>query len=207
MKQFLKTTIMGGLLFLLPLALVLIVLNQVFEWGSRLIKPVLHALGIDHLETIRAIGGIATVTAVVLVLVAFLAGLAARTGLGRWLSKRAEAALMRAPQYRMAKSMAQGFTEVDDAGTMEPVLVAADEGWQLGYLVEELADGWVTVFVPQAPTPMSGNIVYLPAGMIRHTGMTMLETNQIIMGMGTGSAAALRGTRLGAPVTGSRASR
>ena len=37
-------------------------------------------------------------------------------------------------------------------------------GWQIGYLLEPLANGWVTVFLPQAPTPMSGNNSWVGSG-------------------------------------------
>ncbi len=35
-------------------------------------------------------------------------------------------------------------------------------GWQMGYLLETLENGWLSVFLPQAPTPMSGNVMQDP---------------------------------------------
>jgi hypothetical protein len=33
--------------------------------------------------------------------------------------------------------------------------VSIEDGWQIGYLLEQLENDWVAVFLPQAPTPMS----------------------------------------------------
>jgi hypothetical protein len=38
--------------------------------------------------------------------------------------------------------------------SVNPALVSIEGGWQIG--LEPLENGWVTVFLPQAPTPMSG---------------------------------------------------
>jgi hypothetical protein len=102
------------------------------------------------------------------------------------------------PQYRMAKSLVQGWSDTSADSDLTPVLVLADSGWQLGYRVEDLGDGWVTVFLPQAPTPMSGNIVYLPATELRSTAMTMIEATEIIRRLGAGSAIRMKEIDLGA---------
>lgn len=44
------------------------------------------------------------------------------------------------------------------------VLVNVEGGWQPGDQLEPLQAGWVAVFLPQAPSPRSGNILYMPAG-------------------------------------------
>jgi len=59
------------------------------------------------------------------------------------------------PQYRMVKTMAEGLADVEEGGTLKPVLVFIDDVWQLAYRVEDLHDGWSRCSVPQAPTPMS----------------------------------------------------
>ena len=63
MKEFLKTTIIGGALFLLPVALVLLVLNHALQLVGKVVRPISHNLHFD-----RAVTGIsvATVLAVVL---------------------------------------------------------------------------------------------------------------------------------------------
>jgi hypothetical protein len=71
------------------------------------------------------------------------------------------------PDLRLVKSVAEGLAQIENAEDLKPVLVNIEDGWQIGYLLETLQKGWVTVFLPQAPTPMSGNVMYLPAERVR----------------------------------------
>jgi uncharacterized membrane protein len=79
---------------------------------------------------------------------------------------------------------------------MHPVLMRGDEGWLLGYLMEELPDGWRVVFLPQSPTPMAGNVIYVEASRLRHLDLPMSEAMQLVKRLGIGSAEKLRGTSL-----------
>jgi uncharacterized membrane protein len=55
------------------------------------------------------------------------------------------------------------------------------------------------VFLPQAPTPMSGNIMYFQANRVRPLGITMVQAISIVKAIGVGSGAALRGVNLTLP--------
>ena len=70
------------------------------------------------------------------------------------------------------------------------------DGWQIAYLLEPLENDWVTVFLPQAPTPVSGNVMYLPADRVRPLDITMVQAMAIVKHIGVGSAEALRGADL-----------
>lgn len=69
-----KTTILGGLLFLVPLAFLAIVLGKAFQVSMLLVDPIDAVIPIETLEGIAFIDGMAI--ALILV-VCFLAGLAA----------------------------------------------------------------------------------------------------------------------------------
>ena len=69
----------------------------------------------------------------------------------------------------------------------------------LAYRLEDLPQGWVAVFVPSAPTPMSGNVMYFPAGRVRPLGITMIQAMAIVKRNGLGSGEALRGIDLKSP--------
>ena len=84
---------------------------------------------------------------------------------------------------------------------IKPALVSIEDGWQVGYLLEPLHDGWVAVFLPQAPTPMSGNVMYFPSARVRPLEMTMVQAMTLIKRIGIGSAQALRGSDLSQPVS------
>jgi uncharacterized membrane protein len=102
----------------------------------------------------------------------------------------------------MAKSMAQGLAQAQDASDeFKPVLVSAEGGWQIGYLLETLENDWEAVFVPQAPTPLAGNVRYYLRDRIRPLSISMLQARAIVTNIGIGSATALKGENLGRPAT------
>jgi uncharacterized membrane protein len=194
LNNFLKTTIVGGLMFLVPVILIALVLGKAMQFAGKFAAPVAARFP-EHY-----IAGVAVATllsAAILLLVSFLAGLAARTRAGRSVSRWFEESLLGSlPQYRMVKSMAEGLTQVESGEGFRPVLVSIEGGWQLGYLLEEVRDDWVTVFLPAAPTPMSGNVMYMPSARVRPLDIPMTEAMLLVKRMGVGSAESLRRTDL-----------
>jgi uncharacterized membrane protein len=192
--EFLKTTIAGGLLFLVPAILLVLVLRHAMAFAGKIAKPI-AALFPDS-----QVAGVAVATilaALVLLLVSFLAGLVARTKAGRSLTRWFEESLLgNLPQYRMVKTMAEGLAQVEDASGIQPALVSIEGGWQIGYVLEELGEGWLAVFIPQSPTPMSGNVMYMPSARVRPLDVPMASIMMLVKRMGVGSSAALKGTKL-----------
>ena len=95
--------------------------------------------------------------------------------------------------------MAEGLAHIESSNGLKPVLVSIEDGWQIGYLLEKLENDWVAVFLPQAPTPMSGNIMYFPIKRVRTLDITMVQAMSIVKAIGVGSGAALRGVDLKLP--------
>jgi uncharacterized membrane protein len=197
LKAFLKATIIGGVLFLLPVVLLLAILGHAVRIASGVVKPISDKFNLDHVAGIWVVTGLAIL---LLVAVSFIAGMVARTPLGRRASAWFENSLFGGlPQYRVFKSVAEGFVQVEDANNLQPALINVEDGWQIGYVIERLENDWVTVFLPQAPTPMSGNVMYLPAARIRPLEITMIQAMSIVKHIGSGSAVALLGVDLTQP--------
>ena len=197
LTELLKTTMAGGLLFLLPVALVAIVLKQAMQLVEKIVRPISNYLPV---EAVVGVWGETLLAAVVLILVSLVAGLVARTNVGRRIMRWFENSLLGGlPQYQLVKSMAEGLAHVESAEGVDPALVSIEGGWQIGYLLEPLEDGWVTVFLPQAPTPMSGNVMYLPADRVRPLGITIGQAMALVKHIGVGSTEALRSTDLRLP--------
>jgi uncharacterized membrane protein len=195
MKKFLRTTLVGGVMFLVPVALVLLALKHALGFAATLAQPI--AAQFPQVE-VAGIGLVTLVAALILLLIAFGAGLLARTPAGKRVTRWFEESLLGGmPQYRMVKSMADGLTQIENGEGMHPVLVRGDEGWQLAYRLEDLPGGWVAVFVPAAPTPMSGNVLYVPAHRVQDLQISMAAAMKLVKSVGLGSAEALRGANLG----------
>ena len=201
MNAFLKATILGGVLFLLPLAIVLMLLGYALRLAGKLAQPISDHLGLQHWSGLAGIGVVTILSALLLVIVAFAAGVAARTYLGERMTLWFERSLLgRLPQYQLVKSMAEGLAQLENASGIKPALISIEGGWQIGYLIEPLENGWLSVFLPQAPTPMSGNIMYFPSDRVRPLDMPMVEAMAIIKRIGVGSVEALRGADLKPPM-------
>ena len=193
-KSFLKSTLVGGLMFLVPVVLVAVVLRHALQVAGKIAEPLAAVLPVSH------VGGVGVVTLVavaILVAIAFLAGLLARTGPGRRVTHWFEESLLGGlPQYRMVKSLADGLTQLETGGALQPVLMRGDEGWMLGYQMEELPDGWRVIFLPASPTPMSGNVMYVEASRVKPLDLSMRDAMQLVKRLGIGSAEKLRGANL-----------
>ena len=189
MAAFFKTTILGGILFLLPLAIVLMLLGYALKVAATVAQPIANKLQLGWGD-VTGIGLVTVLSALVLVLVSFGAGLLARTYLGARITRRFENSLLgRLPHYQMLKSMAEGLVQLESATGIRPALINIEDAWQMGYLLEPLENGWSSVFLPQAPTPMSGNVMYLPADRVRPLDLTMVDAMAIIKRIGVGSDA------------------
>jgi uncharacterized membrane protein len=193
-KSFLKTTFVGGLMFLVPVVLLAVLLRHAMQLADKVAKPIAGLLPVSQ------IGGVAVPTVIavtILVLIAFLAGLLSRTPVGRRITHWFEESILGGlPQYRMVKSLADGLTQIESDDGIQPVLMRGDEGWMLGYQMEELPGGWRVVFLPASPTPMSGNVLYVEAARVRALDITMREAMQLVKRLGIGSASALRSVQL-----------
>ena len=193
---FLKATLAGGLFFLLPVVLIVIVLSHAMQLAAKVAKPISSLLP----EAAIGVWGETCLAVLLLILLSLGAGLVARTKAGKRIMSWFENSFLGGlPQYQVMKSMAEGLVHVESAESVHPALVSIEDGWQMGYLLEPLEKGWVTVFLPQAPTPMSGNVMYLPADRVRPLDITMVQAMAIVKHIGVGSAEALRGADLRLP--------
>jgi uncharacterized membrane protein len=200
LKEFFKTTIIGGAVFLLPVALVLFILSYALRLAKGIAEPLSKILHLDQLGEVASVSIVTVLSIVVLVLVSFAAGFVARTKIGRRFTQWSENSLLgNLPQYQLMKNMAEGLAQIESASGLKPVLVSTGDGWQIGYLLEQLENAWVAVFLPQSPTPMSGNVMYLPAERVRPLAITMVQAISIVKAIGVGSGALLRGVDLRLP--------
>ena len=194
--KFLKTTVIGGLLFLLPIVLILVILGHAVQLAVKVAQPIEKFLP----DAVVGVGGITLVAVILLALLSFLAGLFADTLAGHRIMSMFENSLLGGiPQYQFVKSMAEGLAKIESTAGVTPALISIEGGWQIGYMLETLENDWVAVFLPQAPTPMSGNVMYLPKNRVRLLGITMVKAMAIVKRMGVGSSVALRGIDLTLP--------
>jgi uncharacterized membrane protein len=188
-----KTTVLGGVLFLLPIVLIIFLLGKALGFAKRLSDPLVQAAGIS------SIAGVATGTVMavaMMVLISFAAGLLAHTRLGHATFARLENSVLSFfPQWRMARGLIESF-ETGTQTELEVVLVPTDAGWCLGFVLEKPEADWWTVFVPGSPQWTSGSVSFVHVDQVQPTGLTPAQAMMLLRrcGGGSGNIRALLGT-------------
>ena len=94
-------------------------------------------------------------------------------------------------------SMSTITAAVRTTGVNVPVWVWMALGLALGLLYTVTLDnGWIVVLVPQAPTTMSGNVMYVPPDSVRILDITMTQATNLVRSIGIGSRQILRGAEM-----------
>jgi uncharacterized membrane protein len=183
--QPLKTTLIGGVVLLLPLVVALAVIGKGVALVGDAAAPLIARL------PDKSVGGVALATlatVVLLLLLCFGAGLLARAALGRKLSETFENRLHALyPRYTVFKGMTQDLAGEGMQG-LRPVLFSADDQQMLAMEVERLADGRVVLFVPGAPDPWSGSVVLVAPERVAALSVDLGAVNRVLKGLGRGTA-------------------
>ena len=182
---FVKATLIGGVLFLVPLVLVVVVLREAVRLVSGLVRPVSELLPAEQVGGVVVADGLALSG---LLGLCFLVGLAVRTRWGRALSQRLEQLVLRkVPGLSLAKSAAQSLAGLGESSDIHPALARIEDAWVLAFVVERHASGLLTVFVPSAPTPAAGAIYYLTEDRVHILDVPVSKAVGCIMTLGVGS--------------------
>jgi uncharacterized membrane protein len=185
----LTTTLIGGVVFLLPLVVVFAVVGHALQVAVQAVSPVVQALPEGHVAGI-AVGTILAV--LLLVALCYGAGMLARAALGRRLSTSFEDKLTTVyPRYHVIKAMSQGLHGRIGERVLRPVLIGFDDQQQIGYDIERLADGRAVVFVPGAPDAWSGNVLLVDAARLQPLAIDPAALARALQGMGRGLGALL----------------
>ncbi len=184
--QFIKTTIIGGLVFLVPLVIVVVVLGKAFSLMMGLAKA------LDAWIPANSIGGIALVNllaVVAIVLLCFIAGMAARSRLGNKIFRSLESTLLGGiPGYAFIKGFTDSMASGDKAAEgFVPVVARFDDSAQIGFEVERIENGSVAIYLPGAPNPWSGSVVYVSEDRVDRLDMTVSEAIKSLRQLGRGS--------------------
>jgi len=151
MLTFLKTTCLGGIVFLVPIVLFIAVIDQALSIVASLAAPIAAVFPVSSIGDLAIVHIVALV---ILLFACFLAGLAAKTAIAGNIVDSLEANILdKIPAYALMKMKAGSMLSVDDAGDMVPVLVKFDDFWQQGLQVEKLDQERCLVFLPGLPTP------------------------------------------------------
>src|SRR4051794_4720370 len=181
LAEFTKTTLIGGLLIILPIYLAVLLLAKAAKALLGLLAPVTSQIpaGMEF----RGI-----VTILLLVVVCFVVGLIVRTGPGlRAKNAFEQAVLEKLPGYSFIRGFAKRLTGHSEEQTLQPALVEIEDAPVPALIVEALDDGSYTVLVPSAPTPMAGSIYILPRERVHPVDIPLTKAIGVFSKWGTGA--------------------
>jgi uncharacterized membrane protein len=106
LRGFFRATIAGGVLFLLPMVLILIVLRHAMQLAVKFTKPISDLLPVEAVLGVRRETFLAVL---LLIFISLVAGLVAKTNAGRRFIRWCENSFLGGlPQYQLVKEHGRG---------------------------------------------------------------------------------------------------
>lgn len=173
MFKFIKTTVIGGLLFILPLVLIAVLVEKAIH---LLRGPVQKLLPVVAGHDVAGVTLISLATLFGLVLLCFLAGLLARTyAAAKALETLEDKVLSNLPFYQLLKDATARLGGLENEDGTRVGMIAEGEGWRV-CLVLESVDDWVTVYMPDGGPAggTAGEVRLLPAAHVVITDLSWL---------------------------------
>mgnify|MGYP001199611003 FL=1 len=193
-RHFFLTTILGGLLVILPLTIVFILVRLVFRFTFNLIQPLTNLIDIhkdlnEFLASLIAFG--------VVIAFFFFVGLFIETQLGKRIWHQIESQwLGKLPMYNIIKETVQQFSGQKEMPFRKVVLVDPfNTGAKMTGFITDETDGIYTVFVPTAPNPTNGFVFHMPANQVELLNVETDKALRSIIAIGVGSQDVLNAPR------------
>lgn len=184
MKQFIAFVVkalLTGLLILVPVYLAVLLLLKAMRSVASLARPFAMLLPewlpAEHVLSLLLV-----------LIVCFLIGVAVRTPTGRAIQERVEKSFFeRMPGYALFRSLTQRMAGKDEENVWKPALAEIEDALVPAFIIEELADGRFTVFVPSIPTPFAGAVYILTPDRVHSLDVPFTQAIQIVSRWGSGS--------------------
>jgi uncharacterized membrane protein len=164
--NFIKTTALGGLVVVVPLAILIYLLANVYHQVNSLAVLIADKIPypiFGHPAVLLAM------TLLAITALCFLIGLVLQTRyFGQLLQKLNDILDKKVPMFGAIRSITQRFTGISGAefSTVEVDLYGSGTR-TIGFLVETLSDGRVCVFIPSVPAVTVGQLHIMPKSSIR----------------------------------------
>src|SRR5262249_39550984 len=187
LAEFTKTTLIGGILIILPVYLSIVLLPRAAGALLALVQPITAAIPAS--VEFRDVFGI-----LALVVICFVAGLIVRTGPGLRAKNAFEGAVLeRLPGYTLLRGLAGRVAgQANEKSTFAPALVEIEEALVPALIIEELEDGSYTVLVPSVPTPMAGALYILSRERVHPVDVPFTTALRVFSKWGAGAGEFVR---------------
>jgi len=188
-RNFLRTTLIGGVVALAPLTLIILLFRWVINVIGRTLTPLVETILNDPNPNPYFKFALYVISFAAVLVFFFIIGLIVRTRLFRFLDRAEDRYLMKIPGYKLVRETVQQFFGKNRSFFKEVVLVDIFNTGTLmtGFITDDQED-IITVFVPTGPNPTSGNIYHFPKERVLKTSASVELGMKTIISCGAGSA-------------------
>ena len=180
-REFITSTVVGGLFIVVPVYLATLLLLKGMRSVAGLVRPIAVLLP-DWIPGERLL------SLVLVLAVCFLVGAAVRTPSGRAARERMERVFFeRLPGYGLLRSLTQRLAGDSDEHAWTPALAEIEDALVPAFIIEELDDGRLTVFVPSVPTPITGAVYILQRERVHILDIPFTQAIRSVSRWGSGS--------------------
>jgi len=187
MKAFLRTSLLGGTVVILPVVILMFVFNWVFDFVTNRIQPLTNVVIKQY--DIPEISADVFVIFIIL-MICFAVGVFVKTRLGKFLYRSIENRILKAaPGYSLIKeTIVHILGEAESPfSTVALARIFGNDTLVSSFVTDKHADGSYTVFVPTGPNPTSGNIFHLRGEYVHPVNVPVEEVMRSIISCGAGS--------------------
>ena len=181
--EFIKITSIGGLVVIVPIAIVTIVIGDTFKKLIEVTKPLTEHMPFGPLtNSIIAV----LIVAFLIIAIFFLAGLLLNTFWGKIIKGWFETKIFeRIPMYSTFKGLTQSFVGIESSDfPVVEVDLYGSESRVLGIVVEQIPDGRLVVFIPLSPLVTVGQLNIVPDNCVKKLDGSLPDMIKCISQMG-----------------------
>ncbi|MDZ7624362.1 MAG: DUF502 domain-containing protein [Ignavibacteriaceae bacterium] len=182
---FIKSMIVGGIIFFIPLIILIVIVQKAFQISAVLVGPIIKLLDITQ---IFGIGVEIVISIVIILFILYMGGLISKTSAAKKIVLKIENNLLsKVPGYEIIKKTGESFVGFETENSLPTVLARIEDAWQLAFLIEEIEGENYAVYIPGAPNPLSGSVYFLEKARIKKTTIPMRDAMKCLRGLGIGS--------------------
>jgi uncharacterized membrane protein len=187
--EFTKTTLIGGVLVLIPIYLSVLLVLKALGGVLALVAPITG--GLPETLPLREV-----IAMLLLIGACFVCGVAVRTGPGLRAKDAFERAVLeKIPGYALIRGLAGKIAGKEDEQTFTVVLAEIEDALVPAFLVEECDDHHCAIFVPSVPTPAAGAIYIIAKSRVHVVDVPFTRAVSVISKWGAGSGELLAGMK------------
>lgn len=188
--QHLRTSLMTGLLIVIPVGITIFILKYLFNFADGVLGPLIARVVAALFADTGYIPGLGVVAGLIVI---YLTGLFAGNFLGRRLLKFSDELVDRIPLVKTIYSSSKQVTSVLSSSGIDerravfvefPTAGSYAIGFQTGHVSSLGAQRYQSVFVPTAPNPTSGYVLYVEASKVFPAPFGVEEAMKIVVSGG-----------------------